>query len=397
MKQIENVLICIMGLSMAWGEQLNVINPLVSKIFVIAGVLLFLILVIESLGAGKKRVLNPMNTWFWLTLSTILLVLFLRFDEISSIKESSEIIDKFKIPIFLIILWSLCSCFQSNSKLITLFLLSFLLSFIATAPFGVDVEYEFATRFAGTYANPNTYAVECVFAVYASLYLLSHGRFKYFYYIAILIAVYYLLRTGSRGAFSSLSIGVALLTMLHSTAKQKVAIFSVVGIMLLIVSSSSILASYGVLDRLFEKSYSGNIRLTIWASYLSNIDMFFWIGMKEENFQLINHFTPHNSFLGLWVRYGIFLLISYITFYILLFIKSIIIFFKKKSKYTDRVIIAMFFSLTQSGMTMENTPQRDTWVILALVFTIITSYAQCKKISSNGISTNYKKINKSVE
>ena len=97
MKQIENVLICIMGLSMAWGEQLNVINPLVSKIFVIAGVLLFLILVIESLGAGKKRVLNPMNTWFWLTLSTILLVLFLRFDEISSIKESSEIIDKFKI------------------------------------------------------------------------------------------------------------------------------------------------------------------------------------------------------------------------------------------------------------------------------------------------------------
>jgi len=379
---VESILVCIIAFSATVGEQMNVYFPFASKIYVFSGFLLLLMMCFRRLLRlqSGERILAKMPGSFWMLFFVIFLVTFARLFSSGVSIGILDLVERMKTPLFMLYGVVLCTAFLDYEKNMDMFCWSYLLGFILMIPFGRSGDFTTAYRFVGTYTNPNTYGVDCIIALFMSMYLLKDRKLWVIKTLFALAAVVCLLRTGSRGALMSVLLGIALIFMFTKDFQKKF-IFITLGIAAAIsIFLYSFKDTSGVFVRLFEKSYSGNVRLQVWQAYFENFSKFFFFGASESVISTIHKYTPHNSFLGVLVRYGIFALVPYIAFILYNLRYS----FKKgrdrAAGYSDRVLSSLIFSLTMSGMTMENINHRATWVILALVLYNVYNYEKRPRI-----------------
>lgn len=90
-------------------------------------------------------------------------------------------------------------------------------------------------------------------------------------------------------------------------------ILMLVGVILAMVWGDSLI--FDAFSGRFSEAQNGNIRLLIWASYLSNISDYFLFGAPEGSYYLYfsdSSFAPHSVLLNWLVQYGIFALGSFL-------------------------------------------------------------------------------------
>lgn len=365
---LEKILIVLVGIAATMGEHMNVYFSMASRMYVFISVALMVVLTYKVII--KKRNIRGVQIYFplsfWVALVVIFLITLNRLSNIDSL-DFGRMIEEFKPVLFMFFSVSLSSCFVNDRKLVDLFLWSYLLAFVIMIPFGRTGDYITAYRFCGTYANPNTYALDCIFAIFASLYLFRESKLKIIKWSLLAVCIITLLRTGSRGAMLSVILGLIIIFLFTKSAWNKL-MFVLVGI---VGAISILLFSFedvnGIFVRLFESSYSENVRLEIWMEYLKNIPRFMWFGLEQEALSDIHHFTPHNAYLGVWVSYGIFAFIPYMCLWAKLLLKSFKVGKRDGADYGVCVLSALIFSYTMSGMTMENVGCRMTWIVIAVV------------------------------
>ena len=383
---IRKLCIATIGFSANIGEQMNIYFSQASKVFIFAGVLLMLVSIFRSFTAeSKMRMFPRVCMSFWVLFYLILVISTARLTG-TQFANITEIIEKLKTPLFMLCGLVLCKSFSDDEACLKIFSWAYVIGFIAMIPFGNGDFFAATYRSFGTYANPNTYAIDCLIAIFVSLYLLKDKELKVLKSVICLLAVLSLLRTGSRGALLSLFIGVSFIFLFTENFKRKLVF--VVFILFILFSLFVYLSqdTTGITQRLFESSYSGNVRIQIWQAYLSNLQKYFWFGADENVISSIFYFTPHNSFLGVFVRYGIVALAAYGCFIVTTLVYSFVKGRDPKSNFPDRVLSSLLFAFTWSGITMENINSRATWVVYALVLYNVGNMTKRKFARIKGVN-----------
>ena len=369
-RKIDTFLVAIIGLSATMGEQMNSFFSSASRLFVIFCFTLVFIRVVLSFVPGHRGLWARYGCCFWI-------LLFIVFAHISILMIYSnasfaflDLIEKYRVPLFMVFAFTLTGVFVENPKNLTVFAYAYMVGFLIMIPFGKTGDYATAFRFYGTYANPNTYALDCIIAIFLCLFLLKDEKLRLIKIISLVVCSVCLIQTGSRGALMSTLIGCAIVFLFTKGFKRKLVIVlaALIGVVAVIIYSFQ--DTQGIISRLFESSYSGNIRLSIWDSYLHNISRFFWFGMDEQQIYSICEWTPHNSYLGVLVRYGVFAFVPFVIFVVMTLVKAFMT-GKNTNDYGTRVTSGVVISLVISGMTMENINLRSAWIIYAITLACI--------------------------
>lgn len=380
---LEKLLIMLAGISVTIGESMNSYFSFASKLYVFIGTLLVVFLFIRfMIKQPERRELLLCFPWTFLIMSLAMSIIILGRVMFQDNLNSAMVLEEFKPVIFLIFSCALSTYFVQDKKLLDLFLKSFLIAFVLLLPFGKTGNFNEIYRFSGTYSNPNTYALECIVAIFVALYFLKKSKNKIFEFCILAVCAITLLSTGSRGGLLAVLLGFMMIFIFTKSARGKLAyiLLGCMGIILLLLFYLN--DTSGVFYRLFEKAYSGNVRLEIWKAYLKNIDKYMWFGMEESKLSTIHYYTPHSAYLGIWVRYGLFTFVLYIVSWFSLLFKSYKV-GRRNVEYETKVLSALFFSYTLSGMTIENVGLRTTWIVIALVIANVNEKIRKMRVVMN--------------
>jgi O-antigen ligase len=170
-------------------------------------------------------------------------------------------------------------------------------------------------------------AILIVFAFVVTANNLSYLK-RIVFLTTLIVMLYGLFLTLSRGSWISLGIGILVLSLLSfNSAKRRLAVMTIsiffIGILFITQSSLEIfsqVANYlqAFQDRLllFQNPFqdeSLNSRLVIWEAYWDAISLSPFWGVTQK---VSDIFIPHNSFLYFWYEYGLFTVLALIIFLI---------------------------------------------------------------------------------
>jgi len=382
----------LLGFSCAIGEQINVYFSLASKMFVIIGfvVILYFIFFVKKTDTFMN---NKALAFLYLTFLIFQIILSLNVIVNKNNNTFLSVIDNLKVPLFLAICFCLVGLFEKNKKLIVSFLCGFVLSYLIFLPMCQKGEYLNIYRYFGTYTNPNTFAIDCYFMLFALLFFLVKSKHKLFFMLLLIVPLVMQLLTGSRGSLLSLIIGLLFFLMGIKNRKIKIAFISAGVLVLLFFVFQP--GETNLLNRLFSKeSYEDNVRLEIWGSYLTNMDKYFWFGMDLNNHEMIHHWTPHNNYLGSFVRYGIFGFVLYMSIIVYVLVKNVKVLFNKNNyDNSSKVLACLFITFLFSCLTIELVEIRTSYIIMSLCTvnalqknsvkkSEVTQYVKNKNVSS---------------
>jgi len=294
-----------------------------------------------------------------------------------------------KFPLFILIAYSLCINFKKERYKLIIFAHGYCISLLLTILFFNTYVVSgnrytgYVNRMAGTFSNPNSFANFTILGIYMSLFIIfyenSHKAKKVIGIMYFLAFIYALILSGSRGAMIGLFIGIGALIfrMNSSVIKRKYIIGLIVLLLIFLIIKFNDISIY--LSRFLDKSSMASIynneRFIIWRSFLRNMDkyIFFGIdygGMLELN-TLTAHSTAHNTYLSIFVRFGI---IGAISFLGLIFSSFKIAKLKdnkiENNSYFYCIIRSMLITLMIISIFIDALNIRSYWIMLMLPYTI---------------------------
>lgn len=359
----------ILGLSMSFGEQFNNRLPHASQMFVIIGTLVTCIFFLIWMTGEKKITIYGGEYKYYLSLILFLFVLLsFKLLFVKGALDGNSYLEYYKQVIFMIIGFSVFSIIKKNEQLSYALVEGFIIGFLLMLPAGEYGLFDNTKRLMGTYINPNAYATDCCMAAFCALYLLKNKKLKFIKITIAVISMVLLLLTGTRGALIGIIISVCILVVRSKRTRRKIAIITV-GISAAVILS--ILMSGGdnpLYNRFFssDRTAAANFRLTIWGKYIQNMNIYFWTGMKVSDFGLIYKKSPHNTTLGIFVRYGIAAFVLYVFYIYKMLKKSFIMVLNKSLTWIEKILPCMFITSFIAGFTTENLTSRSTYIIMAL-------------------------------
>lgn len=372
--KLITVLIALLGVTMPFGEQMNIYFPLASLLYTIIGILLFVTaFTIDVIKNGLRvRIGTKMSIAYWITIVLLSILLFINLQRIPDALGEQGIINYFKQPIFMIIGYSVYVVFRKNIKLVYNFICCFVLGFVIAVPFGQYGEFDGSTRFLGVYSNPNTYAIDCCIMVFFALYLAENKKHVVMKYALALLGFVMLLVTGTRGALLGCVLGLVIYVLKTKRVNTRVMLFAVLPLVCILLLVYLEASGNGILSRFISGSVgsAADLRTGIWFAYIKNISMYFWTGMQERDFGLIYRKSPHNTVLGMFVRYGIFVFLPYLIYTVGLLIKSFKRVHSKKENKSNKVIWCLFIVVFIAGFFTENFFAKGPYVLLGIVLAI---------------------------
>lgn len=356
----------LLGFVMTIGEKMNKYFAYASSLYTYVG---GVVIVVSFFSILQSKVINKYYTnykLFWLFFVSVFLITSFHYFMTNSF---DSIIEYYKVPIF--ILLGCCSSYNMfrNEKVVEYLLLGFILGQVLLLPFGSTGIYDDGIRFMGTYMNPNTYAVDCIVVIFSSFFFAEKNDKRInkfiFYFISVLF-MFELLRTGTRGALLGIGTTFILLYFFSKNrlAKISILIVSLLICLLFIIINVDLKTIASI--RLFDKSFFNNERLKIWGEYLKNMNLYFWTGLTDQQIKMIYYKTPHNAFIGMFVRYGILTFIIYTFLLLKMFFKCLYILKKDTENSLYRNISCIYLAVCISGLFSENLTFRVTYLIQAI-------------------------------
>lgn len=358
------LLIVFLGISIPMGEKLNSIVPGISLLYVYNGALLILV----SILIYSSKITFKFNSLLLLTLLILLSSIF----SFTGTYTISSIFEHFKTIVFILISSFLLLNFKFNRKLIDVFLQAFVLSYSAIFLFYLFSSFNQISRFSSSYINPNAFAFDSLFVVFTSMYLIFNKKVKhrFLYFLPMFLSLSGILLSGTRSATIGLIIGILVTTFVVRKVKTGM-LFSIVLIIttLVIVYQFDSPISERITRILYgdsiSSSFRDNLRIDIWTDYLRNIDLYFWIGLNNDYWNMINERITHNTFLYIFVSYGIFALVLYswvIATVIYKYLNKTLL-FSRKSVY----LTAGFIGILTMSLFIDVVNLRVFWTMLFII------------------------------
>ena len=358
------LIVVFLGLSIPIGEKLNSIFPGISLLYVYIGALLILV----SLLIHTSRITVKFN-------SLLLLTLLILVSSIFSFNGSftlTGMFEHFKTIVFILISSFLLLNFKFNRKLIDVFLSSFVSSYTAIYLFYLIISFNEISRFSSSYINPNAFAFDSLFVVFTSMYFIFSKKVKhrFLYFIPMVLSLSGILISGTRSAIIGLVVGVLVTPFVIKKVKTGV-LFSIILIIttLVIVYQFDSPISERIARILYgdsiSSSFRDNLRLDIWVDYLRNVNRYFWFGLNTDYWNLINERITHNTFLYIFVSYGVFALILYSWIITKVIHKYLVktLFANRKSIY----LAAGFIGILTMSLFLDVLNLRVFWTVLFLI------------------------------
>lgn len=365
----------IMGVCITFGENLNEYIPYASQAYVVIGVFFAISVIISEWVLRRRNVLRfysgTYKVWFCLIiyLLTLLIVRFFIIGE--RYTEDEGILDYFRTVIFLVIGLALFSILKEDINMLNVFIKGIVTGFFFALPFGSFKAYYGSERFLGTYNNPNVLALDCCIVIFCLFFLLANKKMILLKVSLGVIVLLILVLTGTRGAILGVLVPVFFYVLKNVKAEYKV-LLPILGILLLLMLLVYVkLADSSILNRFLSDGDAGtsdaaDLRLTIWFSYLKNIKRYFLFGMKISDLQLVSTKTPHNTYLGVFVRYGFFTFILYMGIVIAMIKKALKYIFDKEESGYSKALGCMLLGVLICGFFTENLFSRATYAVWAV-------------------------------
>ena len=156
---------CLLGITMAIGEQVNQYFQYASTLFTLIGAILMLTVLLRILYTHKIKIYGKDDKLFLLL--GIVVFGITTFHLIRGNVDNTSLMEFYKIPLFIILGYCFESCIQADDSLIDVFLIGFIIGSVCMIPLGQIGIYDNTMRFMGTYMNPNTYAVDCFVVIFS--------------------------------------------------------------------------------------------------------------------------------------------------------------------------------------------------------------------------------------
>ncbi|MCR5206175.1 MAG: O-antigen ligase family protein [Lachnospiraceae bacterium] len=364
----------LMGILLAFGEEINNYIPYMSQAYVIIGGCLVIAVFISEFVFRARNVLkyySGINVSWLLLMAYLLPLIAARFMLGEKAEEGQRTLDFFRIIIFMMIGYALFAILKEDVRLQSVLVKGFVLGFFLAIPIGSFKNYDGAMRFLGTYQNPNIFAIDCCVVIFCLFFLISSKRFTKLYTVLLFVACFVLILTGTRGALLGVLIPVFLYFWKNVRVEYKFLLPILAVLLGAIVLIYVKVQDSSLLDRFIsggQKGTSGaaDLRLTIWGKYLLNIKRYFWFGMPSSEFDLVYKKSPHNTYLGMFVRYGIFAFILYMRIVIPMLIRAVKYIFDEDETGYSKALACMFLAVNIAGFFTENELYRTTYAIWAL-------------------------------
>lgn len=251
-------------------------------------------------------------------------------------------------------------------------------------------------RFSGGFHDPNTFGGYSLIVFFLSVFLYRHNRKSLYFKLTAIIAIACLIYSGSRSAALGIVFGILyLLTTksLNLKEKRQVLIIIIVLATIVLTVGSEMITRFSIIDK---SSGGGDLRVSIWLTYLSNIREYFWTGTGFGNIfeafkhtELLNTRATHNQYLLQFVQFGIFGLILFCNMYF-----SLVFRLMKVSRRLHNLsyISAIFVSFCVLFFFSDYDNSREYTILISLFLALNSIY--CQKDSK--MSSVLKKVEKSI-
>lgn len=297
----------------------------------------------------------------------------------------------FYSPLVLVFYINIKSSFMFFIKtFINGFLFSILLTLILSIA-GLSTE-----RFSGGFHDPNTFGGYSLIVFYLSVFLYRHNSESQYFKVTAIIAVACLIYSGSRSATLGIIFGILYLLTTKSLnlreKKQVLIIIIILGTVVLTVGTE-LINRFAIINK---DSGGGDLRVTIWLTYLSNIKEYFWSGTGFGNILeafkysgLPNLRVTHNQYLLQFVQFGIFGLILFCNMYF-----SLVFRLMKVSRRLHNLsyISAIFVSFCVLFFFSDYDNSREYTILISLFLALNSIYCQKDSKMSSVLKTEEKSI-----
>ena len=361
-----------LGLTLPVGEQMNQYLPYSSKLFVVVGFMVILYAGVLIVKENKSQ-LSKLQMQLMLVLIVIFFINVIRM--IIGVDSLSMYL--LQEALFALTALSITMIAPRNKNTYKAFSIGYITTFFILTFFSsYNTYYGNEVRFVGTYLNPNRYAIDIMLAMYILMSFIVDNKKILSRVILILLSlycVYLLLKTGTRSVVLAVAICALSYIYYYFSAKQKLIlsiIIPIIALIILVMFADKIIFQRFMGGNYESSGYSDNIRWGIWQNYLSNIDKYWLTGITEQQIHAISKKTPHNTYLGIFVRYGVICFVITIIF-IFNLIKQAIINLKRTALKGEKMMIYALLSIFIVCMFMEMQNIRIFWVIIAMGIVIL--------------------------
>ncbi len=387
---ISSILMFFLGLTLPIGEQMNQYLPYSSKWFVIVAFMVILYAGILIVKEGKSQLSK-------LQMQLLFVLILIFFINVIRIITGAESVSMYLLQevLFALIALSITLIAPENKNTCKAFSIGYIMTFFVLTFFSsYNTYYGNEVRFVGTYLNPNRYALDIMLAMYILMSFIVDNKNKKnnrkilstaILMLLFLFCAYLLLETGTRSVVLAVSICALLYIYYYCSAKQKIIlsiIIPIIAIIILIIYADEMIFQRFMGGNYESSGYSDNIRWGIWQNYLSNTDKYWLTGITEQHMHTISKKTPHNTYLGVFVRYGVLCFAVTISF-IFNLIKRAIKNIKRTALKGEKMMIYAMLSIFVVCMFMEMQHIRIFWVIIAMGIVVIENETVSKNNTIN--------------
>jgi uncharacterized protein YhhL (DUF1145 family) len=364
---IIDCIIILLGIAAPFGERLNILVNNISRAYVILGALLILVYILNFML--RKPFTRIENIKIYKHYVAFIVFIFAHSTVTYYMNDFVNIFEHYKIFVFAIISLMLLKSFNAKYSRANYFITAFGLSYLTIVIFFNNyIEANTVLRAEGAYSNANAFALDAVFVLFTSLYLLTKKNMYRFKPIIMLLGGFIgIFLSGTRSAFLGLLSGT-MIYFTYSRGVQKklkiIGLFALAGLTILIIMPSE--SWYAMMNRFFRgdselSGYSSNIRLVIWGEYLDAWRKYFIFGLDMDSWSVISTRVTHNTYLNVLVRFG------FLGF--LLYFKNIATNLKlaliscKLSSHTP--IVAMFIAFLFLSIFIDAFTLKTFWIVWA--------------------------------
>lgn len=386
-----DILIILCGLTAPIGEKMNVYFEGISKAYVFLGLILITFYLIEAMLLKTKTIKKNDKVVKSFIAFSLFVFIHTTVEYILKIYAHNyiDLLTQFKVTIFILISFFLLKSFEKKRKRVDYFIFSFNISFLILFIFFNNFEFaNTVMRAEGVYSDSNAFALDALFVVFTSFYLLSIKKIgRTFIILTLIIGAFGIFLSGTRSVFLGIMLGLIFyfITIKNTTKRFKILILliSMLSIVPLIVPKETILLMFNrfIAGDSDASSYSNNIRLLIWKDYLRSWKHYIVFGLDNQLWNLINIRITHNTYLYILVRYGIIGFILYISF----IISNIKAYYSslKRRKQGYLIIFSCFIANLVTSFFIDSLSLKTFWLMWILILYFNSQYRNKLKIEPN--------------
>ncbi|TRZ51519.1 O-antigen ligase domain-containing protein [bacterium] len=283
-----------------------------------------------------------------------------------------------RLVLFVLFGYALSSVISNRKDILSL-AVAYVFGFLVVILTGGHVtEGSSGLRYAGGFLDPNAFAFSAVNTFFLGFLLLISTSVNRFFrtvgYLAIMVALFALFRSGSRGGLVGLVAGITFLIIyIPNINKRLVLIYCFFGMIVVMFAATGFKPLEMILERMSGSRLEmdqGSGREDLWMSYSNKLKDYFIVGTGHgRSLDVIQSEggrigTTHNDYLGNLVQYGIvgFALFLYGLGALWRRLRRI----SQQYLLTAAVIKAWFIAWLVQASVLDTLSTRDAWIVLAV-------------------------------